>query len=122
MEKNKEKKAGFLDDIQGELFASTIESLLPKIKPFIAPAVEKFKEFLGDNEKTIVIRRNKGGSPTVIVFDNSAFDEEGTGYSILNSKTEKHFKSNPDAVKDVYNVDDFINKLLTGDLMKEMGK
>ena len=51
------KKDNFLSDIQGEIFASTIEGLIPKIKPFIAPAIEKFKEFLGDNDKTIVIRR-----------------------------------------------------------------
>lgn len=115
----KSDKKSMFSDVQEEMFGTLVEGLIPKIKPFIKPAVEKFREFLGDNEKIIVIRQLKGGSPTVFVLDNHIGD-----YHIENSAEEKKniftASGTPSPVKDIYDVNLFIEKLLTGELMKEL--
>lgn len=114
-----EKKENIFTEIQEEMFASTIEALLPKIKPFIKPAVGKFEEFLGDNEKTIIIRKLKGGSPTVFIFDNKIGNykievDPSNSVSIFTASQE------PSPVIDIYDVNLFIEMLISGQLMKNM--
>lgn len=118
------KKNVLLEGVKDEVASTLIETVLPKIKPFIKPAVDKIQEFLGDNENFVIIRRlNNKVSAQVIVFDNSkkyeisngveSFDKDGNK---INADKKKIFKAiDNDAVVNVFNVEEFINALLKGE-------
>jgi hypothetical protein len=88
-----------------------IESLLPKILPFVESAEEKLNEFLGENEKTIIMFRMKGKTK-VLILNNSSGE-----YSIANSaidKSKNEFMVDEDAIEKVLDVKELAQQLLTG--------
>lgn len=66
-----EKEMSFMDTAKEAALMSLVEGILPKIKPFIDPAVKKLEEYFGDDEKIFLIRRTKGKAAQVIVLDNT---------------------------------------------------
>lgn len=116
-----EKPKTMFSEIQEEMFGTAIEAMMPKIMPFIKPAMEKFSQFLGDNEKTIIIRRLKNGNPSVFIFDNT----KGS-YAISNDSATAENKFSGSAgvgaenspINQVYDISMFVNKLLTGELLQ----
>lgn len=115
------KKKALLGGIEDEFIASTIESFIPKLKPMIKPALEKFKKYLGDNDRFICIRQMKESSvATVIIFNNKA---KGRYMVVNNGDTgEKVFEADQVTVEGVYNIEDFVEKLLTGDFTRMLEK
>lgn len=65
------KEMSFMDSAREAALMSLVEGILPKIKPFIDPAVKKLEEYFGDDSKMFLIRRTKGKAAQVIVLDNT---------------------------------------------------
>lgn len=89
-----------------------LESILPKLLPFVESAAVKIDEFLGENEKTIVMFRIKGKTK-VLVLNNTVGK-----YAIVNdsvNKQENKFSVEEDSVENVFDVKEFAEKLLRGD-------
>ena len=86
------------------MISSLLEGIMPKIIPMIKPAIQKFTEYLGDEDKTIIIRRKKDKDPLVIIFDNKK-DFNITGTSV---------NGEDGAVINIYNIKEFIEKLMEG--------
>lgn len=107
-EKNKVVKKGEIETFMQEgMIGSLIEGVLPKVIPLISPALDKFTEYLGEDNKTIVIRRRKDKPPLVIIFDNSKeFQVNGEGIT-GQDKT---------AVLGMYDIKQFIEQLIKGDI------
>lgn len=114
-----EKPKSIMTELQEEMLGSFVEGALPKIKGFIAPAMKKFQEYLGKNEKRIMIQQLPNGTPMVFILDNTKgkyeiiHDAEKGTDSFTGSK-------DPSPILAVYDVMDFMQKLMTGDLMKEI--
>ena len=99
-----------MEGVKDEVASTMIETLLPKIKPFIKPAVDKIQDYLGDNDKFVIIRRLKvGKSASVIIFDNN------TEYEISNKDGKRTFTAGEETVINVFNVEEFIDALLKGE-------
>lgn len=114
-EPNSSKAPMLFDKIKEDMLMEVVESALPKIKPFLEPAMQKLNEWLGDDSKLIVIKRNKNASTKVIIFDNTKGEFE------IKSGKEKVFTADKESIIGVYDVDDFISKLISGDISKLMG-
>lgn len=109
------KEETLVDKMQGEMAASFISSILPKVQPLIGPALDGLKDFLGDNNFTIIIRQGKRtGSTKVIVLDNNKFP----GYSIINEQDKKEFSIDETCLKGLYDSEEFIRMLFAGELTK----
>lgn len=88
-----------------------IESLLPKVLPFIEDAENKLNEFMGDNEKTIVLFRMRGKTKVLILNNKSG------EYSISNSSVDEsknQFSVDEEAIDNVIDVKELATQLLTG--------
>lgn len=73
------KKKSFIADMQDDTKMAMIEAALPNlqklIKPFITPAYKQLLEYLGDEEKILMLRGNKTkGAIKFYVFNKKAFD------------------------------------------------
>lgn len=110
--KQKEVPNPLFDKVKEDMLMSMVEGILPQVKPFLAPALEKFNEWFGEDEKLIVIKKNKGGSIKVIILDNSKGE-----YEIRNGENKK-FSAPPDAIIGVYPLDDFMEKIISGEFTK----
>lgn len=106
---------GIFDKVKEDMLMEVVESALPKIKPFLTPAMQKLNEWLGDDSKLIVVKRNKNATTKVIIFDNTKGEYE------IKSGKEKVFTADKESIIGVYDVDDFISKLISGDISKLMG-
>ena len=114
---NKKPKNALMAEMNEGLVSSLVETIMPKIKPFIEPAMAKFNEFLGNDEKTIIIRKLGENSASVIIFDNNKLDE--VGYNISYNSNERKFTcEKQETVFTMESIDGFINKLLTGEFSK----
>lgn len=88
-----------------------METLLPKVLPFIESAEEKLNEFIGEGEKTIILFRMRGKTK-VLILNNEKGD-----YSIVNSskdKSQNQFSVDEDAIENVIDVKELAQQLLTG--------
>ena len=107
-----EKKPGLFDKIKEDMGMEVLESLIPKIKPFLAPGIEKMNEWFGEDEKIIIIKKNKGAKAKVLIFDNNKGEYE------IKSGEGKKFTADKDCVIGVYDIEDFMQSLISGDLTK----
>lgn len=105
-----------MDKLKGDMMIGMIEEALPKITPFLAPAIEKMNEWFGDDEKVVVIRKIKGQPAKVIVLKNNI---KNAGYEIKKSDKENVFSADKEVVGDVFNIEEFVQKMMTGDLFKK---
>lgn len=106
-----EKEEGLFDKIQSDAMMSFVENLIPKVQPFIDPAVEKLMEYFGDDEKIFILRK-LGNKIKVFILDNKK------GEYSLASGAGKHFKADEESIIAVIDVNDFIQKLLMGEFTK----
>ena len=111
--KNEEPTATVFDQMKEDALIGLVEGLLPKLKPFIEPAMAKLEDYFGDDEKIFIIRRSKNSRAKVIVLDNT----KGEGYNIANEISEdgvitKKFECDPESVIQVYDTGIFVQKLL----------
>jgi len=89
-----------------------IESILPKVLPFIDSAQDKINEFMGENEKTILMFR-RNGKTKVLILDNKLGN-----YRIQNdieNKEDNRFSVEESAISNIFDVREFAEKLLKGD-------
>lgn len=97
---------GGMDEIMLQQF---ISSILPKLEPAIKKASGALSEYLGDNEKIIILRQlKKGSDPMVIILNNKK------NFSI----TGENFQADKDAVEQIFNVTQFIGKIFSGEFTK----
>lgn len=92
-----------------------LESFMPKIQQFIDPLYKKLGEYLHEEDKIIVIRSGGENTPArAFVFSLNK------GVTIVGSETpnEKIFSAEPEAVKQVFDGNEFITALLNGDFTK----
>lgn len=88
-----------------------LEGLIHKLAPQIAGMNDKISEYLGDNEKIIILRKkDKNSPPVVITFDTAKYLE------IVFNKgdVKKLFTAEPEAILNSTDVGQFLQNLLTG--------
>ncbi len=113
-QKKQEVSSPMFDEIKEQALMGLVEGILPKLQPFIEPAMQKLEEYFGDDDKIFLIKRNKGQAAKVIVLDNTKGH-----YTISNSTNEdgtkqKQFLVAKDAIINVYDTGEFVQKLLSG--------
>lgn len=108
------KEGGLFDKIKDDVLMEVIEGAIPKIKPFLEPAMAKMNEWLGDDDKLVVIRKNKGQSAKVIIFDNKKGEYE------IKSGENKSFTADKDSIIGVFDIEEFMTKIISGDISKLM--
>jgi len=108
------KEGGLFDKIKDDVLMEVVESAIPKIKPFLEPAMAKMNEWLGDDEKLVVIRKNKGQSAKVIIFDNKKGEYE------IKSGENKSFTADKESIIGVFDIEEFMTKIINGDISKLM--
>lgn len=97
---------GGMDDMMLQQF---ISSILPKLEPAIKKASGALSEYLGDNEKIIILRQlKKGSDPMVIILNNKK------NFSI----TGESFSADQNAVEQIFNVTQFVAKIFSGEFTK----
>ena len=106
------KEGGLFDKIKDDMLMEVIEGALPKIKPFLEPAMVKMNEWFGEDDKLIVIRKNKGQSAKVIIFDNKKGEYE------IRSGENKTFTADKESIVGVFDIEEFMSKMITGDISK----
>lgn len=121
-----EKPDDIIDEMKADAAMGLVSNILPALTPMIAKASDKLEEYFGDNTKIFMMRRIKGLKPQVIVLNNL----KGS-YTISNKVTsvgegeneeldiEEVFSASKSAVIDVYDTGVFIERLLSGELMKK---
>ena len=65
-EKKDNKALSFMEDILAEELA---EKALGFVKPVIKPAVKKLEDYLGEDERMIIIRKPKGKDGVVVIME-----------------------------------------------------
>lgn len=101
--------------IKEDMVLNVVEEFLPKIEPFIEPALAKIEEYFGDDEKIFVMKKTKAGVK-VIILDNTV------GEYTIKSGNNKEFNVDKDAIVTVVDVKDFVKKLLNGSLIQSFNK
>lgn len=101
------------DKVKEDAFMSLIEGALPKIQPFLKPAVEKMNEWFADDSKLIVIKKNIGQPVRVIIFDTKKGD-----FEISQANGKGVFTADKESIVHVLEVEDFMTKLISGELTK----
>lgn len=97
--------------IKDEILASVIEDVLPKLQPMIAPAKRELEKYLGSDEKLILLSKaSEGSSAKVIVIKTDS------NLLIQGKKLGRKFTCEKEAIEHVFNVDEFVEMLLTGKL------
>lgn len=108
-----------------------LEVIIHKFAPQIALMNDKIADYLGDNEKIIILRRkDKNSAPVVITLDTSKYIEfvynkpekeiiDGHGSTIHTlPEIKKLFTAEPDARISSRDVSEFLQNLLTGNFDK----
>jgi hypothetical protein len=114
---NKKSTSPIMDSMKDEIAKELISSLLPKVKPFIKPAAEKLDNYLGDNERIIVIRRSsKSKSSKVIVLNANgeydiSCDGKGNKQFIADHLNNTEIKT----AEHIFDINQFIDKFLCGE-------
>lgn len=93
-----------------------LEAIIHKFAPQIQGMNKNIADYLGDNEKIIILRRlNKDSDPVVITFDTTkyleiSFNKPGEAKTV--------FRAGEGAALNSRNVGDFLQNLLTGNFDK----
>ncbi len=103
------------DKIKEDVLMDLVEGAIPKIKPFLVPALEKMNEWFGDDTKTIIIKKNKGQKAKVVIFDNTKGE-----YKIEKSESKEIniFTADQECIIGVYEIEEFMTKMISGDITK----
>ena len=109
----KNDKSNLFDKFKEDMLMEVVEGVLPKIKPFLKPAVEKMNEWFGEDDKIIIIKKNKNQGTKVIILDNKKGE-----YEIVNSINSKKFSVDRDSIIGVHDIENFIEKVISGDITK----
>ncbi len=105
MSKLSPKEGTLIRELEDDAIKGMVmDTILPKIKPFIKPMLHKVAEMLGDDKYMVIIRKDENGNPSVIVIEN----EHIASFEISN-----------EAIKHAQSLDDFINDVLSMN-MKDM--
>lgn len=112
------KGGSMFDSLKEQAFMNVIDTILPKLQPFIEPAEKKLEDYFGQDSKIFVMRKAPNNQIQVIVFDNTK-----SNYRICNEMTEdgtrtSEFKAGKEAVIAVFDVSTFIQRLLGGEFTK----
>lgn len=85
------------------------------VKPMIKSVADELSSMLGDNEKIIVIRKTKAGSPvSILILDTKEdFIIQG-GEKFLFTGAPEPGTKRPKAIKKFYIAEEFVDMLLTG--------
>jgi hypothetical protein len=110
--KKEEKKFSILGMAESEMADAMVQNFLPKIKPFLAPMMEELNQYLGDEDKTVVIRRRKNSSPVIVILDNKE------DFIVTGPKVDAEKK----AILKVYNIEQFVELLINGKLTETLSK
>lgn len=119
-------KLNIMGGMEDQMMGAIVEKILPIVKPIIEPVSKKLSDYLGNNEKIIIIRQLSGKVGTqVMVFDNSknftiqGGDNKKFDVELKDKSKVYHPEDNPPAALiEFYNVQDFIQALLTGEFSK----
>lgn len=104
------KETSMMDDIKndmmGDFMASVGPGLLSKLGPFIKPAMKQLADELGNDEKFLVLRKDK--------------EADMLYFCVINTNTIKSFELSapPEIVLPIKEGTEFIERLLKGELMK----
>lgn len=99
----------FAGEMQSEVLEGALELAMPKIlkmiKPFVEPGLKKLSTELGDDEKILLLRKDK--ETGILVF------------FVIETNTVKAFEltANPKVILPIDKPLDFIEKLIKGDIM-----
>lgn len=111
----KKEETSIVDTMKEQVMMEVIDSILPKLQPFIAPAMEKLNEYFGDDEKIFIIRRSKGQAAKVIVLDNTKGEYSISNEVDVTGKLVKSFTADKEAIINVFDTGQFVQKLLSGE-------
>ena len=108
------KPVPIVDMFQSDMMATIVEGLLPKIQPMIEPMKNKLAEYLGNNEKIIIVRRsNDKTEPSVMVLDTSKdFTIAGGANKKFSFALDEDKK--PIAILEYLDIGEFIQSMLSG--------
>ena len=114
---DKKESPSVVDKMKDQMIVGAIESILPTIEPFLKPSIEKLKEFIGDDDKILLLRSiNK----KVFIF---VIDGTKGEYVISNVPQKSNPKGQMDLVQDslifVQEVDHGILDLLRGEIFSK---
>jgi hypothetical protein len=99
-----------MDEAKQELFGSVVETLLPKITPMINPMKLKLENYLNEGKMIILTKPSKdAGAKVLIVKTDSSLSIRGDKHP-----SGKEFKMNKEDVIGVYDVNEFVQQLLSG--------
>lgn len=69
------KEGSFQNELNQEMLTSVAETLMPKLKPFITPMLDKLKEYMGNNSKMVMIRQNSEGELFIVIVETEGIEE-----------------------------------------------
>lgn len=91
------KKGTLIRELEDDTMKGLImDTILPKIKPFIRPMLNKVAEMLGDDKYMAIIRKDKDGKPSVIIIENEYIESFN-----ISDKAIKHAQSLEDFMDDI---------------------
>ena len=118
-----------MDEFKDQAGLLVIEGLVNQFKPQLQGMQEHISKDLGNNEKTYILRQTSDKhAPIVFIVDNSKTltlinnpDESSliTEEAKKNAKGKQIFFAEPDAIKQIYKVDEFLESLLKGQFGKK---
>lgn len=88
---------------QDQMEQEIASQIIDMVKPALKPALEKLNEYLGDDEKMIIIRRPKDMDTVVAVIETDKVEK----FSLSTDEYER------------YSAKDFVENLLSGNLNVE---
>lgn len=115
MENKENKENSIIDNLKGDMVMNLIGDFLPKIEPFIKPAITSLEEYFGDDEKLVVIKKSVSGIK-VIILNNKV------GNYNISSGENHEFKVEKESLISVLDMQEFIKSLLSGQLLANMSK
>ncbi len=99
-----ENKSGqglnIVGDAQAGAMKAFMEPILRSVLPMLEPARKKLEDFLGEDEKMIIIRRPKGSDAFVVIMDTDNIE-------IFTTKSDDYKK---------YSTKEFVQMLMDGNM------
>lgn len=122
MSEQEKSKTPLIDMMQESSVKSFVEGALPAVLPMLEPLSIKLDEYLGDNEKIIIIRRASSKSrAAVLVLDTSKDFTVKGGKDKVFSMAAKMVDGHKVPVPVIYyfNTAEFVTELLSGKFTQE---
>lgn len=80
-----------------------LNSIIERVKPLLIPALEKLEDYMGEDEKMIIIRKPKDAKGYVVILDT----KDITSFKLARSDYKRH------------KMRDFLEKLISGKISEE---